>query len=104
MPSQMDTATSATWFSSVMSTKTQTESETMLMQSFLSGHQTELSPVLPSSSSSSTVTSTPEDEKSVQPPFPPDIDKTNPDWSLPVSKFLEGFRVQAAASLSNAYL
>ena len=25
------------------------------------------------------------------------------DWSLPVSKFLQGFRVQAAASLGNAY-
>ncbi|CAB9502656.1 Exocyst complex component [Seminavis robusta] len=25
------------------------------------------------------------------------------DWSVPVSKFLQGFRVQAAASLSNAY-
>ena len=27
----------------------------------------------------------------------------NQDWSIPVSKFLQGFRVQAAASLSNAY-
>ena len=25
------------------------------------------------------------------------------DWSIPVSKFLQGFRVQAGASLSNAY-
>lgn len=25
------------------------------------------------------------------------------DWSIPVSNFLQGFRVQAAASLSNAY-
>jgi len=25
------------------------------------------------------------------------------DWSVPVSNFLQGFRVQAAASLSNAY-
>jgi hypothetical protein len=106
-------ATSTAWFSSGISTRSsRSESEAMLMQSFFSGHGaggggnengTQFTSVPPSSPSSSTVTSTPEDERTIKPQFPPPIDKTNPDFTLPVSKFLEGFRVQAAASLSNAY-
>lgn len=33
----------------------------------------------------------------------PNENNSDRDWSLPVSKFLEGFRTQAATSLSNAY-
>ena len=106
-------ATATTWLSSGISARSsQSESEAMLMQSFLSGRDagggcnengTQFASVPPSSPSSSTVTSSPEDERTVKSQFPPPIDKTDPDFTLPVSKFLEGFRVQAAASLSNAY-
>ena len=75
-----------------------------MMQSFMTGGQ--------NTAEISMATSTPTAEReleqsleSFQQPLHSKSSNNNDreDWSIPVSKFLQGFRVQAAASLSNAY-
>lgn len=93
----------ANLFSSGMSTKT-SESDKLGLSWFGGDYAEEnADEMMPPSPSSSSNSSTPEDEKSLVSVFPPVTDKSTSDWSLSVSKFLDGFRIQAAASLSNAY-
>lgn len=115
MPLRSSTGVSS-WFSSATSTVSQTAdtSTEMFLQSFMSSASDQHSSG-PSSTETETLPRSVYKElqprnKNISRQQPNqriknkcDINKARGDWTIPVSKFLTGFRLQASASLSNAY-
>lgn len=113
MPAPREMKKVSSWLVPVMSTQSQVSETDIMLQTFMAGgeHTAEVN-----TTEESTLTGPVEREvadqsmeyKTFQEPghgnnISNDQSQEDQDWSIPVSKFLQGFRVQAAASLSNAY-